>query len=92
MALYMTGVLFSDPVVVHLEVKANVVTFDYNGHCQTEGGDPIEAKMVDDKGNDVEIMMNDNENGSYGIRFTLHKAVTHCLKVRMKKLCFKFSI
>jgi len=68
-------------VITHLECTARVTTVDYEGNLQREGGDPVCAEVVDDVGEQVKVTVQDNDDGSYEMRFTPHRATTHCLKV-----------
>lgn len=70
-----------DTAIAHLEMVARVTTIDYNGDVQVNGGDPVTAMVVDDKGERVPNDVKDKEDGTYEVRFTSHRPGTYCLKV-----------
>ena len=41
----------------------------------------MRAEVVDDRGDKIPVQVEDNEDGTYDVRFTAHHAATYCLKV-----------
>jgi len=72
-----------ETAVAHLQTIATIQTIDYNGRIQETGGDPVTAEVLNDKGDQVPILLADNSDGTYGIRFTPASAGTFCLKVKI---------
>ncbi|XP_059081324.1 tripartite motif-containing protein 2-like isoform X3 [Tigriopus californicus] len=70
-----------ETAIAHLEMKAKVTTIDYNGVLQTQGGDPVTAEVVDSQGETLDLVLTDNSDGTYELRFTPQRAGTFCLKV-----------
>ncbi len=70
-----------ETVIAHLEATASVRTVDYTGCPQATGGDPVRAEVLDDRGEKVEVKVEDRGDGAYDLRFTAHRPSTYCLKV-----------
>jgi len=70
-----------DTAIANLEMVARVTTIDYNGVVQDHGGDPVVAQVIDDKGTNIALNVEDKDDGTYEIRFTAHRQGTYCLKV-----------
>jgi len=64
-----------------LETLARVQCIDYNGQPQEHGGDPVAAEILDEQGQRVDTAVEDNEDGTYRIKFTTKSVGTHCLKI-----------
>ena len=41
----------------------------------------MRAEIVDDRGDKIPVEVEDNQDGTYDVRFTAHHAATYCLKV-----------
>lgn len=72
-----------ETVICHLETRAKLQTIDYNGMMQELGGDPVTAEVIDENGDQVDTSVEDNDDGTYRIRFTAKSVGTHCLKIQI---------
>jgi len=70
-----------DTAIANLEMVARLTTINYEGETQSQGGDPVSALVVDDKGERVPTDVKDKDDGTYEIKFTAHRPGTYCLKV-----------
>merc|ERR1711899_51557 len=70
-----------DTAIANLEMVARLTTINYEGELQSQGGDPVSALVVDDKGERVPTDVKDKDDGTYEIKFTAHRPGTYCLKV-----------
>lgn len=70
-----------DTAIANLETIARLQTINYDGEVQTNGGDPVTALVVDDKGERIPTDVKDKDDGTYEVKFTAHRPGTYCLKV-----------
>jgi len=70
-----------ETAIQHLETVARIQTIDYNGLSPEHGGDPIVVEVRDEAGREVEVEVEDKEDGTYRATFTPLLTGTHCLKV-----------
>lgn len=72
-----------DTAIAKLQNTTRVQTIDYHGKIQDAGGDPVTAKVTDEKGEVVETLIEDKDDGSYEVTFTPLSVGTFCLKVEI---------
>lgn len=70
-----------DTAIANLKNTTRVQTIDYHGKIQDVGGDPVTAKVTDEKGEVVDTLIEDKDDGSYDVTFTPLSVGTFCLKV-----------
>jgi len=66
-----------ETAVCSLRTRARLHTVDYHGHTQTQGGDPVTAKVIDQGGVEAtEVRVEDCQDGTYQISFTREPSVS----------------
>merc|ERR1711974_533739 len=70
-----------ETAVRHLRTVVKIQTIDYHGQVQTQGGDPVTAKVTSETGDTTNVEVNDKEDGTYEAAFTPQTTGTFCLKV-----------
>ena len=68
---------------VHLRYLVTITTVDYHGNMRTTGGDPVEACMIDAKGDSISVGGTDNDDGTYTLSFTPVTTGIHHLQVHI---------
>lgn len=53
----------------HLEARVVLRTYDYEGHPQKVGGDPVEVELSDADGASLDVRLTDRGTGEYVIQF-----------------------
>ena len=70
-----------DKAVVHLKHTVTLVTVDNHGNPRTSGGDPVVAKLQNDRLQELPIELKDRDDGTYTISFCPSEAGMHKLNI-----------
>ncbi|XP_045105505.1 tripartite motif-containing protein 2-like isoform X4 [Portunus trituberculatus] len=69
--------------MTHLRSEVLVTAVDYEGQTQQVGGDPMEATVTSEAGDNVECQVEDNQDGTYSVFFTPEQGGNHSVAVRL---------
>ncbi|KAI7687095.1 Tripartite motif-containing protein 2 [Sarcoptes scabiei] len=71
-----------EKVSINLRSLLTVATYDYQGHRQKFGGDPLSIKITHCRTSDsIPYKLNDNRDGTYEIQFIPQKSGLHSVKI-----------
>ena len=72
-----------DKAVMHLKHTVTLVTVDNHGNPRTTGGDPVVAKLQNDRLQELPLELVDKEDGTYSISFTPSASGMHKLSINI---------